>query len=75
MVTTSISATENNAERSVDVDILLMSADATRYVTVAMFTRSTSTFRGFGSKEGVFLKKKKKNREREFNVCTVPTVY
>lgn len=32
MVTTSISATGNNAERSDDVDILLMmSADATRY--------------------------------------------
>lgn len=46
MVTTSISVTENNAERSDDVDILLTPADATRYVTASMFTRSTSTFRG-----------------------------
>ena len=48
MVTTSISATENNAERSDDVDILLTSADATRYVTASVFTRSTSTFCGIG---------------------------
>lgn len=43
MVTTSISVTENNAERSDDADILLMPTDATRYMT-DIFTRSTNTF-------------------------------
>lgn len=58
MVTTSISAIENNAERSDDVDILLTPADATRYVTDSVFTRSTSTFRSLESKEVVSFQKK-----------------
>jgi len=49
MVTTSISVTENNTERSDDVDILLMPTDATRYVTASIFTCTTGTSRGFGS--------------------------
>ena len=55
MVTTSISATENNAERSDDVDILLTSAEATRYVTTSMFTRFTSIFLRHWVKKSDFL--------------------
>lgn len=47
MVTTSISATVNNAERSDDVDILLTPADAARYARPAAYTFTRFTNASF----------------------------